>query len=204
MKDGAIVANSGHFNVELDLDGLNEVTISRREIRDFVEEFHLKNGRKLYLLGEGRLINLASAEGHPSSVMDMSFANQALAAEYLVRNHRTLAKKVYQVPGEIDSQIARIKLQSMNEQDVIILGSGLGGLINWDKEVLRGTRKSEVTFEGSIEFEGEGIRISGYASLPSFSKGNASGIYLYVNQRFVKDPRLLCRSLFIWDFAKPT
>ncbi len=113
MKDGAIVANSGHFNVELDLGGLREVTRSQRKIRDFVEEFHLKQGRRVYLLGEGRLINLASAEGHPSSVMDMSFANQSLASEYLVKHHQTLEKKVYSVPLEIDQEIARIKLHSM-------------------------------------------------------------------------------------------
>ena len=113
MKDGAIVANSGHFNVELDLEGLQEVTISRRIIRDFVEEFQLNHGRRIYLLGEGRLINLASAEGHPSSVMDMSFANQALAAEYLVKHHQALEKKVYPVPSEIDQEIARMKLISM-------------------------------------------------------------------------------------------
>jgi adenosylhomocysteinase len=113
MRDGAIVANSGHFNVELDLKGLEEITLSRRKIRDFVEEFRLKNGRRIYLLGEGRLINLASAEGHPSSVMDMSFANQALAAEYLVQNHRTLGKRVYSVPPGIDREIARMKLLSM-------------------------------------------------------------------------------------------
>jgi adenosylhomocysteinase len=113
MKEGAIIANSGHFNVELDLDGLREVTLSQRKIRDFVEEFQLKQGRRVYLLGEGRLINLASAEGHPSSVMDMSFANQALASEYLVKYHRTLGKKVYPVPIEIDQEIARIKLLSM-------------------------------------------------------------------------------------------
>ncbi|MBM4305677.1 MAG: adenosylhomocysteinase [Deltaproteobacteria bacterium] len=113
MKDGAIVANSGHFNVELDLEGLEKVTASRKMVRDFVEEFQLKNGRRLYVLGEGRLINLASAEGHPSSVMDMSFANQALSAEYLVRNHRSLERKVYPVPEAIDQEIARIKLRSM-------------------------------------------------------------------------------------------
>jgi len=113
MKDGAIVANSGHFNVELDLGGLREVTVSRKKIRDFVEEYQLKQGRRVYLLGEGRLINLASAEGHPSSVMDMSFANQALATEYLVKRHRKLEKKVYPVPFEIDQEIARIKLLSM-------------------------------------------------------------------------------------------
>jgi adenosylhomocysteinase len=116
MKDGAIIANSGHFNVELDLDGLREVTTSHRKIRDFVEEFQLKQGHKVYLLGEGRLINLASAEGHPSSVMDMSFANQALASEYLVKHHQTLEKKVYPVPSEIDQEIARIKLLSMGIQ----------------------------------------------------------------------------------------
>jgi adenosylhomocysteinase len=116
MKDGAIVANSGHFNVELDLGGLREVTASRREIRDYVEEFQLNNGRKIYLLAEGRLVNLSSAEGHPSSVMDMSFANQALSAEYLVKNHRQLEKKVYPVPNEIDREIARMKLVSMGIQ----------------------------------------------------------------------------------------
>ncbi len=113
MKDGAIVANSGHFNVELDLEGLREITLSREFIRDFVEECRLKNGRRVYLLGEGRLINLASAEGHPSSVMDMSFANQALSAEYLVQNHRVLQARVYPVPGAIDQEIARMKLLSM-------------------------------------------------------------------------------------------
>jgi adenosylhomocysteinase len=113
MKDGAIVANSGHFNVELDLTGLSEISLSKKTIRDFVEEFHLNNGRRVYLLGEGRLINLASAEGHPSSVMDMSFANQALSAEYLVKHHRTLDRKVYPVPEAIDQEIARMKLLSM-------------------------------------------------------------------------------------------
>jgi adenosylhomocysteinase len=116
MKDGTIVSNSGHFNVELDLEGLEKISSSRRKIRDFVEEFHLQNGRRIYLLGEGRLINLAAAEGHPSSVMDMSFANQALSAEYLVKHHRTLEKKVHPVPREIDQEIARIKLLSMGVQ----------------------------------------------------------------------------------------
>jgi adenosylhomocysteinase len=113
MKEGAVVANSGHFNVELDLDGLGQVTSLRRTMRDFVEEYSLTNGRKIYVLGEGRLINLSSAEGHPSSVMDMSFANQALAAEYLARHHGALGRKVYPVPGEIDREIARLKLLSM-------------------------------------------------------------------------------------------
>jgi adenosylhomocysteinase len=113
MKDGAIVANSGHFNVEIDLEGLEEVTNSRRKIRDYVEEFLLQNGKRIYILGEGRLVNLAAAEGHPSSVMDMSFANQALGAEYLAKHHKTFDRKVYEVPREIDQEIARIKLLSM-------------------------------------------------------------------------------------------
>lgn len=114
MKDGAVVSNSGHFDVELDLPGLKKSSKSSREIRDFVQEFVLKNGRRIYLLGEGRLINLAAAEGHPSSVMDMSFANQALSAEYMAKEHRNLGKRVYPVPQHIDREIARLKLQSMN------------------------------------------------------------------------------------------
>jgi len=113
MKEGAMIANSGHFDVELDLKGLAESSASRRPIREFVEEFVLNNGRRVYLLGEGRLINLAAAEGHPSSVMDMSFANQALSAEYMAKEHATLKKQVYPVPLEIDQEIARLKLSSM-------------------------------------------------------------------------------------------
>ncbi len=113
MKDGAIVANSGHFNVELDLEGLETVTKKRRTIREYVEEYLLENERRIYVLGEGRLVNLAAAEGHPSSVMDMSFANQALAAEYMVGKGKALEKKVYGVPEEIDKEIARLKLESM-------------------------------------------------------------------------------------------
>ena len=133
MKDGAIVANSGHFNVELDLDGLNEVTISRRKIRDFVEEFQLNDGQRIYLLGEGRLVNLASAEGHPASVMDMSFANQALAAEYLVKHHWDLEERVYPVPSEIDQEIARMKLQSMGIQIDRLTQDQEHYLTSWEK-----------------------------------------------------------------------
>ncbi|MCU0561451.1 MAG: adenosylhomocysteinase [Desulfobacterales bacterium] len=113
MKDGAIVANSGHFNVELDLPGLASLALSRRLIRPFVEEYVLKNGRRVNVLGDGRLINLAAAEGHPSSVMDMSFANQALSIEYMVTLKKPLAKEVYPVPEAIDQQIAREKLAAM-------------------------------------------------------------------------------------------
>lgn len=113
MKEGAIVANSGHFDVELDLKGLAEVVVERRQIREFVEEYSLNNGRRIYVLGEGRLVNLAAAEGHPSSVMDMSFANQALSAEYIAMEHAELKEKVYPVPHVIDQEIARLKLASM-------------------------------------------------------------------------------------------
>ncbi|MBC7358163.1 MAG: adenosylhomocysteinase [Desulfacinum sp.] len=113
MKDGAIVSNSGHFNVELDLEGLEAMAVSKRTIRDFVDEYRLEDGRCIYVLGEGRLVNLAAAEGHPSSVMDMSFANQALCAEYMKKNAAGLEKKVYGVPQDIDREIARLKLASM-------------------------------------------------------------------------------------------
>lgn len=113
MKDGAIVCNSGHFNVELDLPALEALARKRRTVRPGVEEFTLRNGNKVCLLGEGRLVNLALAEGHPSSVMDMSFANQALAAEYLIENQKELKKQVYPVPKNIDQEIARLKLQGI-------------------------------------------------------------------------------------------
>jgi len=113
MKDGAIVSNSGHFNVEIDLNMLKKMAKKVRRIREYVDEYTLKDGRKINVLGEGRLINLASAEGHPSSVMDMSFANQALCVEYLVKNAKKLKKDVYSVPFEIDSKIAELKLKSM-------------------------------------------------------------------------------------------
>ena len=113
MKDGAIVSNSGHFNVELNLNALTKMTKSKRKIREFVEEHTLKNGKRIYILGEGRLINLTAAEGHPSSVMDMSFANQALAAEYLLKKGKQLNKEVYAVPARIDEMISRLKLKSM-------------------------------------------------------------------------------------------
>ncbi|MDA8214135.1 MAG: adenosylhomocysteinase [Nitrospiraceae bacterium] len=113
MKDGAIVCNTGHFNVEIDIESLQKMSKAKRIIRDYVEEYTLKNGKRIYLLGEGRLINLAAAEGHPSAVMDMSFANQALCAEYMVRNAKKLQKTVYSVPEKIDKEIARLKLKAM-------------------------------------------------------------------------------------------
>jgi adenosylhomocysteinase len=113
LKSGAILANSGHFNVEIDLETLGSLASSRRETRQFVEEFSMRDGRKIYVLGEGRLINLAAAEGHPASVMDMSFANQALSAEYMVKNHASLEKKVYSVPEELDKRVAKMKLEAM-------------------------------------------------------------------------------------------
>jgi adenosylhomocysteinase len=113
MKDGAVLSNSGHFNVEINIPSLEEMAVKKRRIRGFVDEYTLKDGRHIFLLGEGRLINLAAAEGHPASVMDMSFANQALCLEYIVKNMQQLEAKVYGVPEAIDKQIARLKLESM-------------------------------------------------------------------------------------------
>lgn len=113
MKSGAILANTGHFNVEIDVESLKELSVSSRKVREYVEEFKMADGRVLFLLGEGRLINLAAAEGHPAMVMDMSFANQALSVEYLFKEGEKLEKRVYSVPEEIDRQIAYLKLQSM-------------------------------------------------------------------------------------------
>jgi len=132
MKDGAIISNSGHFDVELDLPGLSESSVDRRPIREFVEEFTLKNGRRIYLLGEGRLINLAAAEGHPASVMDMSFANQALSAEYMAKEHSSMEKKVYPVPQEIDKEIARLKLKSMGIEIDILTEEQEKYLSSWE------------------------------------------------------------------------
>jgi adenosylhomocysteinase len=113
MKDGAIISNSGHFNVEIDIPALEKMSSSKRTTRNFVDEYSLKDGRKINLLGEGRLINLAAAEGHPPSVMDMSFADQALSCEFMVKNYKDLEKNVYKVPEELDRRVARLKLESM-------------------------------------------------------------------------------------------
>lgn len=113
MKDGAVIANSGHFNVEIDIPDLEKLSTSKRQVRDFVDEYKMADGRKIYLLGEGRLINLAAAEGHPASVMDMSFADQALSAEYLAKNSKKLEPKVYPVPTDLDEMVAKLKLESM-------------------------------------------------------------------------------------------
>ena len=113
MKNGAIISNSGHFNVEIDIPALERMSSSKRTTRNFIEEYSLKDGRKINLLGEGRLINLAAAEGHPASVMDMSFADQALSVDYLVKNRASLEKKVYAVPAELDKRVAKLKLESV-------------------------------------------------------------------------------------------
>jgi len=113
MKDGAIISNSGHFNVEIDIPSLEKLSSSKRTTRTFVDEYTMKDGRRINLLGEGRLINLAAAEGHPASVMDMSFADQALSCEYMVKNHVSLEKKVYTVPVELDKRVAKLKLESL-------------------------------------------------------------------------------------------
>ncbi|MBC7190464.1 adenosylhomocysteinase, partial [Candidatus Aerophobetes bacterium] len=132
MKDGAIVANSGHFNVEINLDDLDKISIDKKIARENVEEFTLQNGRRIYLLAEGRLVNLSAAEGHPSMVMDMSFANQALCCEYLVKKGKSLERKVHQVPKEIDLEVAKLKLKSMNIQIDTLTREQVEYLSSWE------------------------------------------------------------------------
>jgi adenosylhomocysteinase len=133
MKDGAILANTGHFNVEIEIPALRELAVATREARPNVEEFELPDGRRIYLIGEGRLVNLAAAEGHPASVMDMSFANQALSAEYVVANAGTLEARVYVVPAEIDNEIARLKLASMGVEIDRLTDEQARYLSSWDE-----------------------------------------------------------------------
>ncbi|MCK4436494.1 adenosylhomocysteinase, partial [bacterium] len=132
MKDGAILANAGHFNVEIDLRALRKSAKRKRRVRDFVEEYTLTNGRRINLLGEGRLINLAAAEGHPAAVMDMSFANQALSAEFIAKKGRNLEKKIYSVPSRIDARIARLKLKSMHLQIDSLTAEQKRYLTSWE------------------------------------------------------------------------
>ncbi len=134
MKDGAIVCNSGHFNVELELEGgLYEKALERRPVRDFVEEFRLRNGRRVYVLAEGRLVNLAAAEGHPAVVMDMSFANQALSAEWMLQNHAALSRDVHVIPEEIDLEIARIKLETLGYRMDTLTPEQVAYLASWQE-----------------------------------------------------------------------
>jgi adenosylhomocysteinase len=134
MKDGALVANSGHFNVEINIPALEKMSKGKpKQVRPFVQQYELEDGRRINLLGEGRLINLAAAEGHPSSVMDMSFANQALAAEYMVKNANELEKRVYAVPEDIDNEIARIKLAGMGVQIDTLTDEQVKYLNSWEE-----------------------------------------------------------------------
>ena len=133
LKDGAILANSGHFNVEIDIPSLEGLTKSKRRVREFVDEYWLKNGRRVYLLGEGRLINLAAAEGHPASVMDMSFANQALCLEYLVKNQGKLETRVFAVPQDIDKSVARLKLAAMSMYIDTLTPQQIKYLAGWEE-----------------------------------------------------------------------
>ena len=132
MKDGAVIANSGHFNVELDIKSLKKMSKQVRRVRPFTDEYTLRNGKHVVLLGEGRLINLAAAEGHPAMVMDMSFANQSLSCEYIVKNHRKLSKKVYAVPEEIDSFISHLKLATMKAAIDKLTDEQKKYLASWD------------------------------------------------------------------------
>jgi adenosylhomocysteinase len=130
-KDGIIIANSGHFNVEINLEALDKMSKSKIVVRDFVEEYLLKDGRKIYVLAEGRLLNLAAAEGHPASVMDMSFANQALAAEWLLRHKNKLQNKVYRLPVEMDQEIAELKLKAMGMKHDVLTAEQKKYLSSW-------------------------------------------------------------------------
>jgi adenosylhomocysteinase len=132
MKDGAIISNAGHFNVEIDIQALEGMSVSKREIRKFVEEYKLTDGRRIYLIAQGRLVNLASAEGHPASVMDMSFANQALSAKYIFEHHQELKRDVYRVPEEIDRKIAQLKLESMGVQIDSLTPEQVKYLSSWE------------------------------------------------------------------------
>jgi adenosylhomocysteinase len=133
MRDGAIIANSGHFNVEINIPALEKMAKEKRQVRPFVEEYTLSDGRRLHILGEGRLINLAAAEGHPASVMDMSFANQALAAEYMAKNADVLESRVYSVPEEIDREIARLKLEAMGVSIDKLTPEQQKYLVSWEE-----------------------------------------------------------------------
>ncbi len=137
MKDGAIVCNSGHFNDEIDLESLARISTEREHPRTFVERYTLKNGKKVSILADGRLVNLAAGEGHPAAVMDMSFANQALAAAHLAKNYKSLEKKVYPVPEAIDEEVASLKLASMNVRIDTLTPEQAKYLASWSE----GTRK---------------------------------------------------------------
>ena len=133
MKDGALVGNSGHFNVEINIPALEEMAVATRRVRPFVDQYDLRDGRQIHILGEGRLLNLAAAEGHPASVMDMSFANQALVAEYLFKEGRKLEKKVYSVPEEIDQLIAKLKLKAMEIGIDVLTPEQIAYLSSWEE-----------------------------------------------------------------------
>jgi adenosylhomocysteinase len=133
MKDGAILSNTGHFNVEIEIPALRSIAKESRKAREFVEEFELEDGRRIYLVAEGRLVNLSSAEGHPAAVMDMSFANQALSSEYVVSNAASLERKVYPVPNEIDAEIARLKLETLGIDIDTLSEEQAKYLASWDE-----------------------------------------------------------------------
>jgi len=133
MKDGAIVCNSGHFNVEVNIPALEAMSTGKKRVREFVEQFTLKDGRHIHLLADGRLVNLSAAEGHPSAVMDMSFANQALGAEWMSQNGPRLEKRVYVIPPEIDKEIARLKLRAMGVEIDQLTAAQLKYLASWEE-----------------------------------------------------------------------
>jgi adenosylhomocysteinase len=132
MKDGAIVANSGHFNVELNLEALGQMAVEVKQPREFVQQYVLPDGRHINVLGEGRLVNLAAAEGHPSAVMDMSFANQALCSEFMVNQYQGMNRAVYSVPADIDAEVARLKLAAMGIEIDALTAEQQKYLASWE------------------------------------------------------------------------
>ena len=133
MKDGAIVCNSGHFNVEVNISALEAMSTGKKRVREFIEQFTLQDGRHIHLLADGRLVNLAAAEGHPSAVMDMSFANQALGAEWMMQNGSSLDKRVYTIPTDIDHEIARLKLKAMGVEIDMLTSEQEKYLLSWEE-----------------------------------------------------------------------
>jgi adenosylhomocysteinase len=133
MKDGAIVCNSGHFNVEVNIPALEAISTGKKRVREFIEQYTLQDGRHIHLLADGRLVNLAAAEGHPSAVMDMSFANQALGAEWMMQNASSLDKRVYPIPTDIDQEIARLKLKAMGVEIDTLTPAQEKYLLSWEE-----------------------------------------------------------------------
>ena len=192
MKDGAIVANSGHFNVEIDIPALERMASKRRTLRPFVEEFTLKGGRRVCLLAEGRLINLAAAEGHPAMVMDMSFANQALSLEYLKKKAKTLGRDVYVVPRHIDMEVARLKLKTMGIDIDVLTPEQERYLRSWSEGTYR-----EIILDLQLQFYSTVDKRISRANLKKFEKVTPSEAEIYRKKLYSIIPKIRLSDLLI-------